>query len=159
MRIFQIKNLSSGFTLFELLLTVSAFAIIIAAAVPFSNSSIVRGNLDTTTRTVESALRKAYIYARAGENNSDWGVHIYNSQVIVFSGSTYNVNVVNEISDIAHTSFGGSLFSNGVIDIVFLKSSGLPNISNPDETITLTADNVTKTLTINSKGVVELTSS
>ncbi len=152
----MMRNKNRGFTLFELLLTMAAFAIILSFAFPFSNSSVVSGNLDVATRSVESALHRAYVYARSGENDSDWGVHIVNTNpvksAIVFPGSDYVTHdsglELDEISDISTAiSLGGDT------DIIFTKSSGVPVSAG---SITLSANQVTKTITINELGAISV---
>jgi Tfp pilus assembly protein FimT len=154
---FRKKN-NAGFTLFELLLIISAFAIIIAISVPFSNSSIIRGNLDTSVRLVESSLRRTYTYARAGENNSNWGTRITNTNVVVFSGSSYNGrnSTFDEINNMpSDIVLGDTLAVNGVVDIIFSKNSGSPNRVG---SMTMTANNDTKTITINELSAISITS-
>lgn len=149
---------NDGFTLFELLLVVASIGIIAAVAVPFSNSSIIRGNLDTSARTTESSLRRAYTYARAGDSSSDWGVRVTTTEVTVFSGSSYDErdSELDEVTTLASSvTLDGTLVSENVADIIFTKGSGIP-----DEigTIILSADQSEKTLTINAAGAVIVTS-
>ncbi len=157
MRITTIRKTNSGFTLFELLLTVAAFAIIAAIAIPFSNSSIVRGNLDSSVRTVETSLHRAYTYARAGENDSSWGTYITSAEAVVYSGSSYagrdsRFDEINYIS--SPVVLGGTLFSGGSADIIFTKGTGIPALTG---TITLTAGEIMKTINVNAKGAIIVT--
>lgn len=147
-------KLAAGFTLIELLLVVAALGIVAGIAIPFSNSSIVRGDLSAQARTVETSLRRAYTYARAGENNSNWGAHVSSSSVVVFSGTTYAGRDVtrDEATPLGTTPvLGGTLVSGGVTDVVFTKDTGAPVATG---TITLTAAGTTKTITINEAGAV-----
>ncbi len=153
----EMKKNGAGFTMLELLLTTAAFAIIIAIAIPFSNSSIVRGNLDNSARSLESSMRRAYTYARGSENNSDWGVRVSTSSVIVFSGSTYagRDSVFDEIGNMSSPALlGGTLASDGVAEITFAKGTGTPNATG---TITLTGGGNMKIITINDKGAISVT--
>ncbi len=148
---------NTGFTMLELLLTTAAFGIIIAIAIPFSNSTIVRGNLDNSARSLESSSRRAYTYARASENNSDWGVRVSTSSVIVFSGSTYDGrdNVFDEIGSMSSPAeVGGTLTTDGIADIIFTKGTGTPNATG---TITLAGGGNTKIMTFNEKGAISVT--
>lgn len=153
LRVGKKRERSLGFTLLELILVVAAFAIIAVVAVPISNSSLVRGNLDSAERTVESSLRRAYSYARSGENASDWGVYTTATNTTVFSGSTYEgrAAALDESNATASITVGGTVSSEGTALVIFAKDTGVPS---PTGTLTLTAAGKTKTITINAAGAI-----
>ncbi len=138
----------------ELLLAVAALGIIAAVAVPFSNSTTVRGDLASSSRTLETSLRRAYTYARAGDNNSDWGVYATSTGAVVFSGASYTGRDtgMDESGDFGlPVTLGGTLATLGAAEVVFAEGSGTPSATG---TITLTASGDTKTLTLNAEGAV-----
>ncbi|MES2023099.1 MAG: prepilin-type N-terminal cleavage/methylation domain-containing protein [Patescibacteria group bacterium] len=144
------KFFNRGFTLFELLLVVAAFATIALIVGPFSSSSVIRSNLDVASRNVESSLHRAYTYARSGENNSDWGVHITSTDVIVFSGSTYSGRDADLDED---AKIASSVTLGGLSDVIFMQKTGTPTNDSIGE-ITLESDQVTKHININGAGAV-----
>ena len=157
-----LKKKSHGFTLIEILLVLSIIAIITAVALPVSQTIFTKNNLDVTVNNIESDLNKAYTFARAGKNDSDWGIHLENNTLTFFADSydPNNANGLNEIFVIQPSiTLGGSILNSGVIEVVFAKGSGIPNIPNLNDTITAAIQGVTKTIYINSKGQIGLISS
>ncbi len=67
---------SKGFTLLEILLVLAIIAILTAVVIPISQTVFTQSNLTISAQNIQSDLNRAYTYARAGKNDSDWGVHI-----------------------------------------------------------------------------------
>jgi len=83
------RRLLTGFTLLEIVVSIAILILIASAAsVSFSNSRNVR-ELTTASQNVLSILRTAQSKTLAGEENSQWGVHIEQTQVVLFRGPTY----------------------------------------------------------------------
>jgi|GEM_PF-250646 len=83
------RRLLTGFTLLEIVISIAILILIASAAsVSFSNSRNVR-ELTTASQNVLSILRTTQSKTLAGEENSQWGVHIEQTQVILFRGATY----------------------------------------------------------------------
>ncbi len=144
----------AGFTLVEMLLTVAALSIIAVVAIPFTNSSLVRGNFDASSRVYENALRKAYAYARASRNDTDWGVYTASSSVTVFSGSTYagRSAALDESNEYAYPlTVTGTIASGGIAEVVFAKGSGLPSATG---TVVVENGGNSKTFTMNAAGAI-----
>jgi prepilin-type N-terminal cleavage/methylation domain-containing protein len=80
----------SGFTLLELILAVTVFAIIGGAtAIPFASRFFNKNNLENKTNEVVSALFTAKLNSVSGKEHSQWGVHIDSTHIIMFKGSSY----------------------------------------------------------------------
>ena len=83
------RSCITGFTLLEIVVSIAILILIASAAsVSFSNSRKVR-ELTTASQNVLSILRTAQSKTLAGEEASQWGVHIEQTQVILFRGATY----------------------------------------------------------------------
>jgi len=153
-------NGKSGFTLVEMILTVSLFALIFASvSVVFANMVNAQGLLSKGNEVVQS-LREARSNAVAQRENSDWGVRLDNisspHQYIVFRGSTYasrdtsfdQVIIFPESVELDNISIGGGQ------DIIFIKRTGRTSQSGSFDLI---ADSETYTVSINSLGLVDYT--
>ena len=83
------RSCITGFTLLEIVVSIAILILIASAAsVSFSNSRNVR-ELTTASQNVLSILRTAQSKTLAGEENSQWGVHIEQTQVVLFRGVSY----------------------------------------------------------------------
>lgn len=78
-----------GFTLTELLITVSIITIL--GGIGFASFVGSRNTRDLTTATqnVLSVLRLAQSKTIAGQNNSAWGVHLQSNQITLFQGDVF----------------------------------------------------------------------
>ncbi len=129
----------AGFTLLEVLLVLGLVAIITSVIWPLSQIAVSQNEFKNVVNTLESDLHQAYTLAREGQNDTSWGVHIENNNITLFAGDSYNAlntNGFNRVDSFSTTiSFDGSLYSGGVVDVIFAKLSGVPNIVNNVETI------------------------
>lgn len=137
-----------GFTLIEMLLSVSILATLAALSLPVYQSFYNRNELDITAQNLASAFRRAQTYARAGHNDSQWGVEIQPAAITVFKGSTFGSRDTSydEVTVMSGTSVGG------LGEVLFDKLTGAPTSTG---SVTLTSvNNETRTVTINAKGMV-----
>ena len=139
-----------GFTLVEMLLSVSIITLLVGLSVPVYATFVGRNDLDVTRQGLVEALRRAQTYARAVDGDSTWGVAILSSQAVLFKGASYATRdaAFDEI-----IPMGGNVTNTGG-EIVFSKLSGTPNAS-ASTTLTQTTTNDSRTVTINAKGMVE----
>jgi len=143
------SNIHSGFTLVELLLTISIFAIIAVAAFPVSRAFQIRSNLDIAAATVAEAVRRAETLARGMDGDSQWGIYAAANSITLFRGSSYAVRNVSfdEVSPMP-----SGIILPGVAELRFVKLTGFPTSA---VALTITsADNETRTVTVNDKGMV-----
>ncbi len=94
-------NTDSGFTLIELIITISITAIL--ASVGFVNliGYFQRKNLDLTGQEVAAVLRSAQSYSTSQEDGKQWGIHFENTTSSdevdfyeLFSGASYSTSTV-----------------------------------------------------------------
>ncbi len=136
-----------GFTLIEILLSVALIAMLAGLSLPLYASFQNRNQLDLNTTAVVEMLRRAQLYSRSVNGDSQWGVNIQAGAVTLFKGSSFASR---------DTSYDEALSlsesTSGLSEIVYSKLSGTPNTTG---NIVLTSvNNETRTVAINAKGTV-----
>ncbi|MEK7588331.1 MAG: prepilin-type N-terminal cleavage/methylation domain-containing protein [Patescibacteria group bacterium] len=146
-RTFRKKN--AGFTLLEMLLSVSVIAILTSIGTPVYQSFQVRNDLDVSTATLVQNLRRAQILASASSFDINWGVHVEVGAITLFKGTSFLTrdNTYDEIFELSP-----SITPSGLTDIVYQKFTGKPNITG--DIILSSNINEIRTITINEKGTI-----
>ena len=118
-------DLNKGFTFLEILIVTATLAILgIAGLVSFVNSRSSR-DLVTASQNVLSVLRLVQARTLAGEDDSQWGVHLAQAQYTLFRGSTYAGATLTEnfllppAVEIANIALNG-----GGVDVIFASLAG-----------------------------------
>lgn len=139
----------SGFTLVELLLSVAIITLLAGMSVPVFATFNQRNDLDLTTFTIASMLRRAQTYARGSDLDSQWGVYVQSGSAVVFKGASY---AARDSTQDETTTLPAAIIPSGTSEIVFAKLSGSPATTGA---ITLTNNtNDARTVSINAKGMV-----
>lgn len=141
---------STGFTLVEMLLSVSIIGTLAMLSLPVYNSYIAHNDLDMTGQQVASVLRRAQVYARAMEQDSAWSVRVDTSSIILFRGTDFSTR--NTAFD-ETVSIPDTVVASGLSEVQFSKFAALPNTTG-SITITGNAGN-TRVITVNAKGRVD----
>lgn len=139
----------AGFTLIEMLLTAGVLTVIAAMAIPLYLSLSKRNDLDAAVTVLAQDLYQAQNASRAQERDSGWGVAVNGQVITLFSGTSYATR--NSNYDVNYTVPANISLSGGP-QIVYSKLYGLPTSTG---TFNLTSAGQTKTVTVNSKGMVE----
>lgn len=141
----KIKNskLSAGFTLLELLVVVSIMTILGASAGLFYSRFLTQSNVNLATDQLAGQLRKAQVYAIEGREDTSWGVRYSSNKITLFA--TGNA-AFDESFDISN-----SLSITGFTTLTYAKRTGIPDVT---PTITISGNGQSKTVSINSQGVV-----
>lgn len=138
----------SGFSLIELLLVITLFSIVAAAAYPLS-ISFYQGQLMSEVQTgLEITLQRASHHARSQKNDSAHGVKLLADSYVLFQGDSYDSRITAMDSVAA---FPSSLVHTGIDEIVFLQRTGAATATG---TISLEYANTAATIRINAAGVV-----
>lgn len=138
-----------GYTLLELLLAITMFAIVLGIGAPFYNRLQYRNDLDVARNTVNSSLYRAQALSKNSSNISDWGVYIETGSVFLFKGSTY---ATRDISADEKTTISPNINISGQNEFRYSRITGSPNIYG---SLTLTGiNNEQVTLQVNERGVV-----
>lgn len=140
---------NKGFTLLEVLLSISIVAILSGLSVPVWRNLQIKNDLDVVTTTIVQNLRRAQILSQAVDGDSTWGLKVQSGSIVLFKGASYAVrdSTFDETSDLQT-----SITPTGVTEIVFAKLTGLPQTTG---TVTLTSEQDSKNITINTKGMVD----
>lgn len=139
-----------GFTLIEILLSITLISIIAGIGIPIYQSFQNRNSLNLATEGFVQLLRRAQTLSRAVDGDTSWGVYIASNTITLFQGLDFtNRNAdFDELFDIS-----SSVSITGLQEIVFSKFSGEPQ--SVGTTILTSLNNETKTITINTEGSIE----
>ncbi|MFH0779399.1 MAG: type II secretion system protein [Parcubacteria group bacterium] len=147
--IFQL-NAQSGFTLMEVMVVLTITIILVAASVPFYSFFQSFGVLNSSKQEVLENVRLTQSKARAGENNSSFGVYFLNNQYTIYQGDSYagrnqSFDSLNELP----TNFRFS----GLSEVKFNLKTGLPSTTG-DIAIINNSNNATEKISVNSVGLI-----
>lgn len=143
------QNFIGGFTLIELLLTITIVLILGGMTSPFLARFLTQNNVSNVNEQMSGQIRKAQIYSMMSKKNGSWGVTVNNGKIVLFQGSTFNSrdSALDEIFNLSP-----NIIISGLTEIVFKKVTGLPNTT---QTITISGNGQTKTIIVNSQGIVD----
>lgn len=135
-----------GFSLLEVLLVISAFAILASLSTPIFRNLQIKNDLDIATSEVSQSLRRAQTLSQAVDGDTSWGVKVQSDGITLFKGTSFASRDLNfdETFDVP-----ASISFSGVTELVFSKFSGTPQTTG---TTTLSSELDTRSITINSKG-------
>lgn len=143
---------SKGLTIIELLIVIFIISTLGVMSVSFYSRFLTQNAVDNTTSQLVQSLRKAQTYSMTGKQNGTWGVRYTTSPkkiTLYLSG--------NSAFDESFT-VNSNITISGFTDISFIKTTGAPNPPIPALlNITIAGNNSSKTITINSQGVVSRT--
>ncbi len=144
----MIKNFSKGFTLIEVILSISVIVLIFGISAPIYQDYQIRNNVDTTIGTIVENLRRAQVLSEAVDGDSTWGVNIASDTITLFKGAGFATRDVDfdEVSDMP-----AIISATGLTEIVFSKLDGFPNSAG---ILTLSTAGNIRTISINEKGAL-----
>ena len=138
-----------GFTLIELLLSVTIIGLLTALSLPVYETFARRNDLDLTAQNVASAMRRAQVYARGNNYDSNWGVKFQAGSATLYRGASYATRTAGFDEAI---TIPGTVAVSGLDDIQFAKLTGVPSATG---TLTLTSTtNDSRAITLNAEGMV-----
>ncbi len=139
-----------GFTLPEMLLSVTLLTIIGGMVIPSYHTFIVRNDLDIATMTLAQNLRRAQALSQSSDGDMTWGVRLGVGSILVYKGSSY---VLRDVEFDENTQIPKSIVPTGLSEVTFSKVIGTPSATG---TFTLTSQaNEKRNVTINEKGMVD----
>lgn len=118
---FYRASFAGGFTLIEVILTVSILLAIGSGSVYLSTLVLQRNDVVTARDAVVSSVRAARERALLHTADSSWGVHVGDGVVTVFAGSSYASRSTARDID---TPFADTLTIEGDTEYVFSPLSG-----------------------------------
>jgi len=141
---------SHGFTLIELILSMALIATLAGITAGVYYATQVKNGLDIAATTLAQGLRRAQSSAQVGDSDSGWGMYVQSGNITLFKGSTY---ATRDTTADETTSYASNITASGTKEIDFAKFTGDPAAT---ATFTLSTSADTKTITVNSKGMVSL---
>lgn len=138
-----------GFTLIELLLVIAIVSIIAMLSSPFYSRFLLQNAVTNTADQMVGSLRKAQTYSMAGRQGSEWSVNYSGNAITLYKGSSF---AGRDASFDEKFSVVQTVNVSGITNISFARVTGLPTPSGAD--ITISSGNNSKTVTVNSQGVV-----
>jgi prepilin-type N-terminal cleavage/methylation domain-containing protein len=141
-------NRQNGFTVIELLIVIALVVIIAGMSVSFYSRFLTQNAVANTVDQLVGELRKAQLYSMMGRQNGTWGVAYNSNKITLFQGNTFATRntAFDELFNI-NTNISITGFS----ELTFTKATGTPSAS---PTIVVAGNNNSKTITVNSLGVV-----
>lgn len=138
-----------GFTLIEVLLSITLIAIIGSFSFPVYQALQVKNDTALALNVSRNALRIAQARSQFGEQDAAWGVYIGSGDVTIFKGENYAAR------DTAYDetySISASVLPQGTTEIFFAKITGTPSATGTITFINSSGD--TQYLHIHNKGVI-----
>jgi len=135
--------------LVEFILVITLVIVLSGISIPLYRSFQMRNELEVAANTLVFSLRQAQILAHAVADDNNWGIKIMVGQIIVFRGANF---VSRTVADDISYDLPQAVTPTGMGEVVFNKFLGEPQVAG---SIILTSNtNETRTITINSKGMV-----
>jgi prepilin-type N-terminal cleavage/methylation domain-containing protein len=151
---------AKGFSLIEILITMSVFAILIGIVTLNLTSAQSQASLTTITETLVADLSQQQVKAMVGDTEGrsvvdDYGIRISSNQYTLFHG-TYSAGEVSNFSiDLPAVFQASTTFPSS--QVVFVKGSGeIANFNASQNTITIrdTSKGTQRVIRINRYGVI-----
>ena len=139
-----------GFSLLEVLLSVTLIGVLGAVGAPLYLRLQVRNDLDLATVSVAHSWRRAQILSQGAEGDSNWGVKVQTEGIVLFKGTSYagRDSSFDEIYEMPAV-----ISPSGLTEVTFSKVFGRAQTTG---TLTLTSLNgELHSLTLNVYGMVE----
>ncbi len=145
----DIHKKKKGFSLLEILLSVTLVAMLFSVAIPIFLSFYTKNDFDISTNTIGQSLRRAQILSQASDGDSSWGVRVDTGNIVLFKGSSYGVR---DASYDESYELSTTITPSGLQEVVFGKFNGEP-LQTGTMTITLN-DGTVRNISINEKGTI-----
>lgn len=140
---------NAGFTLIEVMLTMSLVVLIAILSAPFYGQFIFSQEVAVTRDELVGSFSKARLYSMLGKGGTTWGVALDDGRIVLFRGTSFagRDGGFDEIFPL-HPSVTVS----GMTEVVFASPTGQPD-SQP--TITISGDGAEEIWAMNSEGAVQ----
>ena len=99
----KLKNVSSGFTLIELMVTIAVLAIIAGIAAPNINNQLAQNQIKSTSTLIQTSISRAKAESAISRSNVTWTYRQTDKQIIL---AIRNVSIANyQLNDNSLLSF------------------------------------------------------
>ncbi|QQG47356.1 MAG: type II secretion system protein [Candidatus Woesebacteria bacterium] len=142
--------MKKGFTLIELLLVVAIISTIAILSSSFYSRFLTQNDVASTVNQLTTAFSTAQFYSIVSRKSAStgWGVNIASGIVTIYQGNSY---LTRNSSFDEKVRINPKILVTGASDINFARVTGIPNTT---AAITISGLGTTKTLSVNSYGVV-----
>lgn len=150
-------NFRKGFTLIEILMAVAIIGLAVTIVTLSFGGLNASQALDKSVLNVISVLDEARAKTLSAVDDSQYGVRIEESQVILFRGASYSASDPgNEVTELhALVAIRNISLSGGGASVVFQRLTGATAQPGTFEVYLRQAADTFKTVTVNSTGVAE----
>ena len=141
-----------GVTIIELLLVIVIISTLGILSASFYARFLTQNEVGNTVDRFIGSFRKAQVYSMMGKQNSNWGVHYASNTITLYKGSSFGADSAFDEEFMVNLNVSVE----GFTDLNFTKVTGIPGTGDPSTTptITISGGNNSKTITVNSQGVV-----
>jgi len=139
---------NNGFTLLEVLLSVSIIGMVVAVSMPVYVGMLTKNDLDVAAATVAQSIRRAAIRSQGVDGDTGWGVKVQNGASTIFKGNTF---ASRDTAFDETTSVSPNITVSGLSEIILTKFTGVPVATG---TLTLATGHDTATISVNAQGTV-----
>ncbi len=136
-----------GFTIVELLVVMGIFAILFSIGIPVGWDFYYSYQLDSEAQLLSSVLQYARNLSLVNHNESDHGLYVTSSNLVIFQGSSYAGRTVSQDKTFPRVS---AITITGGPELVFSGLSG----QTASTTFSVTDGRKTKYVYMNSEGLV-----
>lgn len=152
----MIRLSTYGVTLLELLLAVAIIATVGIFSTGFSARYYRQSDVISTAEQLVHSFRKAQTYSMTGKysgSRNDWGVHYGSSKITLFlSDATLGDPYAGRLTAFDEVwNVNSAIAVSGFTQIIFTNATGAPSTT---ATVTVTGGSVSRTVTVNSQGVI-----
>ena len=145
-----INNQQAGFTLTEVLITLGVIIIVFAATVPlYSHWQTFNVNQSYRYEILQD-IRYSQARAKAGLNDSSFGVYFLSTEYILYQGDSYAAR--DQSQDIVRV-LDSSIVLSDLTEVNFLQATGLPSAVG-SLAVTNVNTGAIESITINDQGLV-----
>jgi len=141
-----------GFTLIEVMLTMSIVAIIAGFSSLFYGRFVFSQEVSVVQDELQGSFAKAQMYSMTGKDDALWGVtfRVSDNSIVLFRGDTFATR--DETRDEIY-NVGSKITVSGLDEILFARITGRPDNT---PTITISGNGTTDVLSVNAEGVLSL---
>lgn len=156
------KSLIKGFTLIEIIISITILAAIGVASIAYLGGYRRSVSVDSEAEKITAYLRQAQNKAMSGEavsgqDPTNWGVHFVNpasgtAYYAIFRGSSYSADVSDETIYLSQQVQFSDPAASSTKDIVFQRITGRPTATTTIILRSVANANLTRTISVNSLG-------
>lgn len=140
---------SKGFTVMELLLSISIIGILSALSIPLYFQIASQDRLSAAADATHALVSRANLYAKKTYQNSAWGIHVGGGEAVLYRGPVFASRDTGFDEVVAIPT---GITTSGLSDLYFDKLTGRPNVTGG--IIFQNGTSGTRSITINSMGMV-----